>query len=266
MNIQNLKVVYFSPTETTKKIAKYIAQGINIDSTQFYDITLPKAREKQIETNKNDILLIAFPVYMGRVPEIVTHYLKKLTIENTPLVSLAVYGNRHFDDALLEINNSLKAKGAIPFASAAFIGEHSFSTKEHPIAESRPNKQDLDLAYNFGTKVKNKIYSIDKIMDSKEIIVPGNNPYGGVTQIWSLDFIYINDNCINKGKCAQVCPTGAIDTKNIRNINIDKCISCCACIKACPQNARSIKDSKVKDASIRLNNLFKEPKSPEFFI
>ncbi|MFA5419414.1 MAG: 4Fe-4S binding protein [Bacteroidales bacterium] len=45
----------------------------------------------------------------------------------------------------------------------------------------------------------------------------------------------------------------------------EKCISCCACIKNCPENARSIKESQVKEAAIRLNSLFREPKFPEIF-
>ena len=49
-------------------------------------------------------------------------------------------------------------------------------------------------------------------------------------------------------------------------IDIEKCITCCACIKNCPQSARSMKPGMVKDASVRLHTLYSQRKEPEYFI
>ena len=178
---------------------------------------------------------------------------------------MVVYGNKTYGNALLELKDILVGTGCIPIAGAAFIGEHSFSNAELPIAQSRPNINDLKYAENLGRSVIMKLNHIQSIEESHEVIVPGNHPYGGVTELWNVDFIAVNDRCTKHGICAEVCPTGAISIENTKLIDIEKCISCCACIKKCPENARTIKEGKVKDAAVRLNNLFQEPKKAEVF-
>jgi uncharacterized Fe-S center protein len=99
-----------------------------------------------------------------------------------------------------------------------------------------------------------------------ETTLPGEYPYGGVTQLWSVDFLSVNEKCEQCGTCAKVCPMDAINPNDSSDIDIEKCISCCACIKNCPKNARTVKESKVKEASIRLFNNCIEMKEPEIFI
>ncbi len=266
MKIQSLKLAYFSPTGTTKAIIQGIAQGINQSTVEQIDITNPDARKQQLETLENELLVIAVPVYMGRVPALLTEWLHAIKASNTPVVCVVVYGNREYDDALLELNNILVKRGCVPIACAAYIGEHSFSSAEMPIAQSRPDAKDLNHAELFGRRINEKLLSIssvDQILDIKNI--PGNYPYGGRTDIWNVDFIAINNDCIQCGICAQECPVGAIDTENSSLIDKEKCITCCACIKNCPQNARTMKPGLVKDAALRLNTLYKERKEPVFF-
>ncbi|MFO7656272.1 MAG: EFR1 family ferrodoxin [Bacteroidales bacterium] len=265
MIIQSLKLVCFSPTGSTKAIAQSIAKGVNIELVKLYDITKPRARENFIETRENELLIVSVPVYMGRVPAIINKWLQNIESHKTPVVCVVVYGNRTYGNALLELKDILTGKGCIPVAGASFIGEHSFSSTELPIAKSRPNAGDLECAENFGKKIIEKLQSVQSVEEITKINIPGNSPYGGVTELWSVDFIAISDKCTKQGICAEVCPTGAINLENSNIIDKEKCISCCACIKNCPENARSIKDSKVKEAAIRLNSLFREPKMPEMF-
>ncbi len=266
MKIDSLKLVYFSPTGTTKKVAHSIIKGLDIKPAILYDITKPQIRENiTIKTGKEELLIVAVPVYMGRVPAIISKYLHRIKANKTPVICIVVYGNRTYASALLELQDILSGTGCIPVASGAFIGEHSFSDKEFPIAESRPDSSDLQIAENLGKKVKDKLHSIHAVEEILKNEVPGNYPYGGVTELWSVDFIAVSDKCTKKGTCAEVCPTGAINTEDTSIIDKEKCISCCACIKSCPENARTMKESRVKDAAIRLNKLFREPKIPEVF-
>lgn len=266
MEIESLRLVYFSPTGTTKKVIQSIAKGIKISSANHNDITKPEQRESQIIVKESELLIVAVPVYMGRVPALINKCLTNIKANKTPVVFVVVYGNRTYGNALLELKDILVETGCIPLAGATFIGEHSFSSTELPIAKSRPNIDDLEYAENFGVRIMAKFNSIQSIEDIAKINIPGNQPYGGVTELWSVDFIAISDKCTKHGICAEVCPTGAISFENTKLIDMEKCISCCACIKNCPENARTIKESKVKDAAIRLNNLFREPKIPEIFI
>jgi len=68
MEIQSLKLAYFSPTGTTKSIVQAIERGINHNSAEHIDVTKPNARKKKIQTSDNDLLVVAVPVYLGRVP------------------------------------------------------------------------------------------------------------------------------------------------------------------------------------------------------
>jgi ferredoxin len=266
MNIQALKLVCFSPTGTTKKIVKGIACGIKINHVQLINITRPEIRKQQLLISENELLVVGIPVYMGRVPALLKEWLCNLKAPNTPVVCVVVYGNRVYDDALLELKNILKARGCIPIAGAAFIGEHSFSSKNLPIAESRPDLSDLNLAESFGHNIIKKLRTYSSVDHISELNVPGNHPYGGITELWSVDFIAVGDECIQCGFCAEVCPVDAIDPGKSDLIDVEKCITCCACIKSCPQNARSIKNGLVKDAATRLNIMYQDRKEPEFFI
>jgi len=156
--------------------------------------------------------------------------------------------------------------GCIPIACAAYIGEHSYSNSEIPVAQGRPDKDDLNHAEIFGQKIREKLQSISLISQISDISVPGIYPYRGDSKLWIVDFIAVNNQCTQCGICAEVCPVGAIDSQNSKMINQGKCITCCACIKNCPQNARTMKPGPVKDAAKRLSELYKEQKKPEYFL
>ena len=59
MDIQTLRLVYFSPTGTTKKIVQSIAKGINKPSVKYHDITPPEQRKNQIIARENELLIVA---------------------------------------------------------------------------------------------------------------------------------------------------------------------------------------------------------------
>ena len=160
MKIPSLKLVYFSPTGTTKKVVQGIARGINSGSVEELDITRPGARIQPLRTSENELLIIGVPVYMGRVPALAAEWLQGLQAHNTPAVCVVVYGNRAYDDALLELTDILTERGCRPIAGAAFIGKHSFSTAETPTAEGRPDAGDLKYAELFGQKIQETLRSV----------------------------------------------------------------------------------------------------------
>ena len=265
MKIQSLKLAYFSPTGTTKSIIQSIARGINQSTVELIDITKPEARKQQLQTSENELLVVAVPVYIGRVPALLIEWLHAIKACNTPAVCIVVYGNRAYDDALLELKDILIKRGCIPIAGAAYIGEHAYSSSETPIAEARPDASDLNHAELFGRKINEKLLSVSSVDHISDINIPGNYPYRGDSKLWSVDFITISNECTQCGICAEGCPVGAIDSENSNLIDKEKCITCCACIKNCPQNARTMKPGLVKDAAMRLNKQCKERKAPVFF-
>jgi ferredoxin len=264
--VQSLKFVYFSPTGTTKAVVQGISGGINQYPLEIVDITSLDARKKPLQTSENELLVIAVPVYMGRVPAILLEWLQAVKAQKTPVVCVVVYGNRGYDDALLELKNIMTKCGCKPIACAAYIGEHSYSNPETPVAEGRPDAQDLHHAELFGRKINEKLQTVLSVDQIAEVKVPGIHPYRGNSKLWMVNFIEVSDECTQCGVCAKKCPTGAIDPENSVLIDTGKCITCCACIKHCPEKARTSKAGLVKDASIRLSTRYKERKEPELYL
>jgi ferredoxin len=263
MKIRSLKSAVFSPTGTTKSIVQAIARGINQSTAEPIDITQPNGRKQHLQTSKDDILVVAVPVYIGRVPALLSEWLHAIKADKTPTVCVVVYGNRDYEDALLELKDIMVKNGGIPIACAAFIGEHSFSSSDTPIAVSRPDAADLHQAEIFGRKINETLKTISSIEHISEINIPGTFPYKNLEDLLSVDFIGISDKCSKCGVCAEACP--AIELENYSLIDKEKCILCCACIKICPENARTMKNGIVKDIAIRLSEMCKERKEPVFF-
>ncbi|MDD1730155.1 MAG: EFR1 family ferrodoxin [Methanospirillum sp.] len=266
MNIESVKLVCFSPTGTTKAVLQGIARGTNHGNVELLDITTPEARKEPLHTSEDELLVIGVPVYMGRVPALITEWLNEIQAHNTPTVCVVLYGNRVYEDALLELKNIVMKCGGIPIAGGAYVGEHSFSNADTPIAEGRPNDDDLQHAEEFGRKIRERLQSVSSVSELSEVMVPGMYPYRGDSTLWKVDFIEVNDRCIQCGVCAEGCPVGAVDRQNSSVINQETCITCCACIKNCPKHARTMKPGMVHEASLRLSTLYHEPKTPEYYL
>jgi ferredoxin/flavodoxin len=271
MEIASLKLIYFSPTGTTKRIVEGIAQGINSGSIQHVDITKPENREQHVETTDNELLVVGAPVYFGRVQAKALEWLHTIKAHQTPTVCVVVYGNRDYNDALLELKETMATKGCIPIACASYIGEHSFSNSETPIAAGRPDAADLLKAEAFGKKIREKMASIPSAGLTADIFVPGEHPYVEMTDnkklLHFIDFIAVDSSrCTQCGECARHCPVGAIDPRNSSSIDKTKCIACHACIKNCPTNARTARNDTIKSIALRLNGALQARKEPSCFL
>ena len=266
MDIRALKLVCFSPTGTTRSIVQAVAKGIDQRDAELMDITKPEARTRPLRTSENELLIIAVPVYSGRVPAVLLEWLNSMEIGDTPVVCIVVYGNREYEDALLELRDIVAKQGAVPIACAAYIGEHSFSSPEIPIAVARPDENDLRHAESFGGAINKKLLSIASIHDVADTKIPGNHPYRDRGPGRSVDFMAVSDACTQCGLCEESCPVSAIDLENGIVCDEEKCILCCACIKCCPENARTMKPGKIKDIAIRLSETCSQPKEPVFFV
>ncbi len=177
MNFNTVRLVYFSPTKTTQKILEGIAQGTAIGKVEHLDLTPPEAKTAGPDEMQDELVLLGVPVYGGRVPLEAVPRLQQLKANATPAVIIVVYGNREFEDALLELRDLARASGFIPVAGGAFIGEHSFASDTTPIANGRPDPEDLKKAKEFGMMIRGKLKGIDSIDAVSRLEVPGNSPY-----------------------------------------------------------------------------------------
>ncbi len=260
MNIGRLKLVYFSPTGTSKKTVEAVAKGIGVKYSHI-DLTMPEARKHRFEVD--ELAIIAAPVYGGRIPPTAAERLRRLEGDATPAVVVAVYGNRAYEDALLELRDVAVERGFKPVAGAVFIGEHSYDTPETPIATGRPDEADLEKAEEFGSKVKAKLDGFTRI---PELAVPGNRPYKERRVVEPRSPETDPGTCILCGMCARVCPTGVVTVSDAVETEKVGCISCTACVKNCPTGARHWEDEGVKRVAAWLNANYSARREPEFFL
>ncbi|UCH03205.1 MAG: EFR1 family ferrodoxin [Candidatus Bathyarchaeota archaeon] len=266
MNISSVKLVYFSPTKTSKQIVEGIAKGIQDGPIEHLDLTPRQAKSQAFIELHEELAIIGAPVYGGRLPIEAVSRLKRLKANNTPAVVVVVYGNREYEDALLELRDLALETGFKPVAGGAFIGEHSFSTEETPIANGRPDTEDLKKAMEFGKKIQETMGKISRPMDTSSLQVPGNYPYRERSQRSEATPITKEEYCIKCGKCADACPTAAITINSLITTEQDTCILCCACVKSCPTNARVMDLPRIKNVSEWLYTNFSKRKEPETYI
>jgi len=262
MQPEKTALLYFSPTSTTRLVLEQIAKGIGKEVSTVIDLTSPQARNQPVPEFENDVVIIGTPVYAGRVAKDAADYFKTVNGAGSLAILVVLYGNREFEDALLELKNIAAAKGFIPFAAGAFIGEHSYSNDEYLIAANRPDEDDLKKAFLFGNQIADLLNTIKPSTDIIPVEVPGNFPYREGMGTSAFPFINVTDECDNCGICVIACPKNAIDESNHYSTIDANCIFCCACIKACPQEARILKDGPIKDKSKWLNENCAKRKEP----
>ena len=266
MGVKQVKLIYFSPTGTTRKVLESIAKGIVVDNIGHIDLTLPDGAQQTIPPFSDELVIIGAPVYGGRLPAEAISRFKQLKAGKTLAVVIVVYGNREYEDALLELKNLAIEMGFHPVAAAAFIGEHSFATKDVPIANGRPDGEDLQKATAFGEKIKAKVTALQSPDDLVDLKVSGYYPYvAGGARPMAVAPVTEEATCTACGTCAGVCPTAAISINGSVATEIGLCIRCCACIKNCPTGARVWEDSMMKNIAGWLSQYFTYPKEPRFF-
>ena len=248
MEIKSVWAVYFSGTGTTEKVvttlAKDLAQSLNA-SYQTFCFNLPQSREGELAFGPQDLVVFGVPVYAGRVPNLLLpHIQNKVKGQNTPAVPVVLYGNRNFDDGLMELRNVLFQNGFRPFAAGAFVGEHSFSKI---LGAGRPDSEDMALAAQLAEKAAQLAKDMAQppehpaAVEGCDPIRPNYTPrdrHGEPIK----DFLKakpVTDltKCVHCGLCARICPMGSIDPNDVSNV-VGKCIKCCACVKKCPVGAK----------------------------
>lgn len=228
-----LHLIYFSPTGTTRRIVEQIALGINAPITEQHDLTLNSVG---IDARLTEgIAIIGVPVYAGRMPEICQQRMEKLSADQIPVVLVVLYGNREFEDALVELRDFARSKGFILKAVAAFVGEHSYSTATHPVAAGRPDQDDLNKARQLGEAIAQSLQEGDFF---PEPVIPGSVPYRERPPLGGISPSLIQERCTRCGTCITICPTNVITMTDHIVTDAGGCIMCCACVKNCPEQAR----------------------------
>lgn len=262
MTISKIYKIYFSPTGGTKKIVETIADKLQsllcshqekaIESISF-DFTLPKARLSFPNIEQNSLVVFGTPTYAGRVPNLLLKYLDTIEGNGALAIPVVTFGNRAFDNSLIELRDILERHYFRTIAAGAFCCQHSFSDT---LAAGRPDEKDINYAKDFATNLFQKHFIIDNSSSQHDncshspICLPGDLSQGyyqpRLGDGTPIDIRKVkpktNENCNKCGHCADICPMGSISPTDYSLVD-GICIKCCACIKQCPSNAKYFDDS-----------------------
>lgn len=257
MGYKNVTEIVFSPTGGTKKVENILADTFG-ETTERINLTEYGIDFTNSKIEKDSLVVIAAPVFEGVIPDIAIERLKQIQGNGAMCVCVAVYGNRAYDDGLIELTDVAKLQGFKPVASIGAVAEHSIMRK---FGAGRPDDEDRKELIAFAQKITEKLARDDF---STEYFVPGSHEY---KRLGNLNVVPKGNNkCINCGKCAKVCPVGAIDPSNIKTADKTKCISCMGCIAACPVNARKLPAPLIAAAELAMKSKLSKRKTNDLFL
>lgn len=248
--------IVFSPTGGTKKVSALLTDALD-GEVALVDLTDSKQDFHTVSLTQEDVAVISVPSYGGRVPAVAVKRLCMAHGNGARAVLVCVYGNRAYEDTLVELEDATKQAGFQVIAAVAAIAEHSIARQ---FAAGRPDAQDAKQLYEFARQIQAKLSA----GDSTEPSVPGNRPYkkaGGAGMVPKP-----TKACTKCGVCAAECPVQAIDKENPKKVDEKACISCMRCISVCPHSARKVNPVMLSAASLMLKKVCSERKDCELFL
>lgn len=247
---------YFSPTGGTKTATDMLVKGLT-GEIQSVDLTDCKTNFSNISLEEDDLAVIAVPSYGGRVPEPAVQRISAIRGNGTKAVLVCVYGNRAYEDTLVELQDTVKQAGFRIIAAVAAIAEHSIARQ---FAAGRPDIQDQTQLHTFAEKIQSKLDA----ENISEPLIPGNRPYkkgGGAGMVPKP-----TKDCVKCGLCANKCPVQAIDANDPKKVDSKACISCMRCVSVCPHSARKVNGMMLAAVNTMLKKVCSDRKVPELYL
>ena len=253
--------IYFSPTGGTKKVMTALQKEFGKDVKEI-NLLSPENDYSVYSFGPEDVCLVGVPSFGGRVPAVVLERLRVMKAEKAKAVAVVVYGNRHYDDTLLELKNELEALGFCVIAGVTANAKHSIFKQ---YGAGRPDADDKADLQKFAEEILCKLKSLKDADEIQPIAVPGNVPYKEYPG-HPLKPITSQSGCVLCKSCVKKCPTAAIPWEAPNTTINDLCITCMRCIAVCPFDARSLDKAAVAGAAEKMAPAFAGRKPNELFI
>ena len=248
--------IVFSPTGGTEKVAALLTKTLGREAAAI-DLTDSGKDFSAIRLTQEDAAIIAVPSYGGRVPAVAVDRLTAMNAQGARAILVCVYGNRAYEDTLVELEDAARKAGFRVIAAVAAVAEHSIARQ---FAAGRPDAQDAAQLAAFGEKILGKLFS----EDLSEPDLPGKRPYkkaGGAGMVPKA-----TKACNHCGVCAAECPVQAIRKDDPTKVDEKACISCMRCVSVCPQGSRKVNPLLLSAAGLMLKKVCSERKECELFL
>ena len=174
---------------------------------------------------------------------------------------MATYGNRDYEDALLELKEVLACQGFRALAAAAVSAEHNIVRS---FGTGRPDSADLEKIYGFADQAAEKLKEVSCNFAIPDLKVKGNHPYRPYPGVHLK--IRVSSSCNGCGTCIRKCPVQAISRTDPHIMDEERCISCMRCVKVCPVQGRTVSRLMLLAVRQKLKKACGSRKEPEFFL
>ena len=260
MEIRKVHLVYFSATFTTRKVVRGIGRVIGAEVVE-HDVTCAVPGRETVLSAPGDVLVAGVPVYAGRVPAQAAEALRMFRGEGVPAVLVCVYGNRDYDDALVELQDIVESHGFRAVAAGAFVARHCIFPK---VAAGRPDSADMRLVGAFASKCAAMLAGVADAAALPALVVRGNRPYkqGGASVFSPTGDASLCDGC---QACVRQCPVGAIPSADPCSTDGGKCIACGRCLVVCHTGSRAFRGDAYKGFEAKFAATFSARREPETF-
>ena len=231
----NIDLVYYSPTGSTKKNLDALVRGLGGIKNQEINLTKPTNRDRKEYPLGGEVVVIALPIYSSTIPHVVLNSLHNLRGDGKWAILLSTYGNVKNGTWAANLANVLLPNGFKILAVAHGLGEHSFCCSEVPLAQKRPDFDDLMKMEEYGRQIRKKYDENPTPLSIEPQEVPPLKPRPTFVELPKVN----ETKCTKCRACIYVCPVNAINSDSLQ-IDEDKCTLCCACVKVCQEKARAI--------------------------
>ncbi len=248
--------ILFSPTGGTRKVADVLAEVLS-DNPLTLDLMDGREDFAAVTFSPDAVAIIAVPAFGGRVPVPAVERMGQLVGNGARAILVCVYGNRAYEDTLIELEDIARQAGFQVTAAVAAVAEHSILRQ---YAAGRPDAQDRERLQDFAHQIQEKLLS----GNWSEPDIPGNHPYRkpGVLSLVPKP----GRSCMGCGLCASRCPVQAIDPADPKKVDASRCISCMRCVAICPQSARQVSAAVSAGLALKLKMACSSRKECELFL
>lgn len=264
--MRKIKLFCFSPCGKTAIVAETVANRmalrLGLEVVRAY-YTTPVQRANIVGIEPDDVIIWATPVYAGKTPNVMLKFVKNyLQGKNNPVILIATFGNRSFDNAIAEMVSVVRDGGMRSVAAAAVVAEHAFASE---LGFGRPSPADFHEIELFADAINpdEEITDVPGYPDANyyQPLREDGTPANFLKALPMVD----QSKCTACALCVSVCPVGSITVNEIACFH-SPCIKCMACIKECPNGALTIDHPDfISHRNMLLSNM-SSPKKNTFWV
>lgn len=268
MNINEIIGIYFSPTGGTQRIVETAIETLSARFSvpcRTLPYTTPANREQAFNIPSDALVVWGTPVYAGRIPNKTLPFVDTfIQGKGNPLIAIAVYGGRHYDNTLSEMVLKAKQGNMKPIGAAAMVSRHVFS---QTLSKNRPTEEDLQQLSDFVTHLQlngEAELSVPGEVDPQTYYTPLKQDMQPAKFLKSKPSVDVN-LCTRCGQCAEHCTMGSIRMEDGLPQFEGVCIKCQACVFHCPAHAIGIRDEQFLSHIKMLEENIKACRPCEFY-